>query len=222
MNAEYIIIDDDEKFANQLKSFLEFNQLKANIFNSAEEYLLTKSFDFNKPRTYLIDLNLPGLKGSDLLKVLRYKDKFSIIFMLSGDNSSESLTNCLRAGADDYINKPFDPDHLLLKIQNANSKLNQFLQTSFAFGIKLVPEAQMLCRDGIKVHLTQKEFEVASYLLGDQGMTYSRTDIILSLGGPEVTDRTVDVHVCSLRKKIKSLNLKILTIRGKGYQIAVA
>ena len=80
----------------------------------------------------------------------------------------------------------------------------------------------MLCRDGNKIQLTQKEFGVASFLLQDQDKVYSRNDIISGIGDEGVTDRTIDVHICSLRKKIKCLNLQVQTVRGKGYRIEVA
>jgi DNA-binding response OmpR family regulator len=219
MGAEYVIIDDDVKFAGQLKSFLEFNQLSSAVYSNAEEYLHSKTFDSTKPATYLVDLKLPGLTGSELVKVLRTKDKFSSIFILSGDDSEESLTKCFCAGADDYLMKPFNPEHLLLKIQNAKAKLDRFLGSSLTFGIKLVPEAQLISRNGTKIQLTRKEFAIASLLLEDQCRIYSRSDIISAFGQEDITDRTVDVHVCGLRKKLISLDLVIDTIRGKGYQI---
>ncbi len=162
---------------------------------------------------------LPGLAGSELVKVIRYKDKISPIFIISGQSPDSALQKCLSAGADDFLSKPYNPDHLLLKVLNAQTKLRFMIGSMMEFGVKLVPEAKLVSRDGIKVKLTNREYSIMETLLSLPEEILSREKLIKEMADDEITARTIDVHVSSLRKKIVKLELEIETCRGKGYRV---
>lgn len=214
-----VVIEDDKQMAAQLKLLLEMQSFKVSVFHSAEDYLLNLNVSPNQPYLYLLDLNLPGLGGCELVKVIRFKDKVSPIFMISGATQDHDLNTCLSAGADDYVLKPYNPDHLLLKIQNAFSKLRFFLGSAIDYGVKLVPEANLVARDGIRVQLTNREFAIIEQLITTPDEIHTREVLVKKMGCEDVTERTIDVHVSSLRKKIEKLQIGVETLRGKGYRI---
>lgn len=214
-----VIIEDDVTLATQMKMMLEMQAFIVSVFHSAEDYLMNVKVSPGTPYIYLIDLNLPGLAGCELVKVIRYKDKVSPIFMVSGSTEDKFLNQCLSAGADDYLLKPYNPDHLMLKIKNAQSKLRHFLGANIDFGVKLVPEAKLLAHDGVKLKLTNREFAIVEQLISAPDEIHSREILVKKIGNDEVTVRTIDVHVSSVRKKMEKLNIGIETMRGQGYKI---
>lgn len=215
----FVIIEDDVLLASQLKTVLEMAAYDVKVYHSSEEFLLSSKMNQLTPFIYLIDLNLPGLAGSELVKVIRYKDKISPIFMISGTTLNTALEECLSAGADDYLLKPYNPDHLLLKINNAQAKLGFMMGSMMDFGVKLLPEAKLICRDGLKAKLTNREYSIMERLLSAPNEVHSREKLIKEIGDAGITERTIDVHISALRKKIEKISLEIETCRGKGYRI---
>lgn len=216
----FIVIEDDMALAFQFKAMLEMERFTVHVFHSAEDYLMSARVAPNVPHIYLIDLNLPGLAGSELVKVIRYKDKISPIFIITGESPDSGLQKCLSAGADDYLCKPYNPDHLLMKVLNAQVKLRFMLGSMMDFGVKLMAEARLVSRDGEKVKLTNREYAIIEKLLSSPDEVVSREMLIKEIGDDEITERTIDVHISSLRKKVSKLELEIETCRGKGYRIS--
>lgn len=214
-----IIIEDDQVLAKQLEAILKLNEFQVESFQNAEDFLLSKSTYQNC--LYLIDLHLPGIQGKELINLIRVKDKFSPIFILSGNFDDEKITEVLKSGADDYVQKPYHPDHLLGKLVNAFKKLESFQNDQMSVGIKLVPEADLVMREGKALRLTTKEFAIIEQLLNDPEKIHGREELIEHIGSKEITARTIDVHVSGLRKKLEAIDLEIETIRGKGYKILI-
>jgi DNA-binding response OmpR family regulator len=205
--------------AKQLEAILKLNDFHVESFQNAEDFLLSK-FSFVNC-LYLIDLQLPGIQGKELINLIRVKDKFSPIFILSGNFDDQKITDVLKCGADDYVQKPYNPDHLLGKLVNAFKKLETFHSDQMSVGIKLVPEADLVMREGKALRLTSKEFSIIEQLLKDREKIHCREDLIEHIGSKEITARTIDVHVSGLRKKLEIIDLEIETVRGKGYKILV-
>lgn len=215
----FIVIEDDVALASQFKAMLEMEKFTVQVYHSAEDYLLSPGSAQTVPHIFLIDLNLPGLAGSELVKVIRYKDKLSPIFIISGQSPDSALERCLSAGADDYLCKPYNPDHLLLKVLNAQIKLRFMIGSMMDFGVKLVSEARLISRDGKKVQLTNREYAIMETLLSFPEEILSRERLLKEIGDDEITERTIDVHISSVRRKITSIDLEIETCRGKGYRV---
>lgn len=214
-----VIIEDDALLAKQLENILTLSEFKVNTYLSAEDFLLSKNFHQNC--LYLIDLNLPGIQGKELINLIRVRDKFSPIFILSGHFDDEKITEVLKSGADDYVQKPYHPDHLVNKLVNAFKKLEKFYDDQMSVGIKLIPEADLVLREGKALRLTSKEFSIIEQLLKEPARIYNREELIEHIGSKEITARTIDVHVSGLRKKLEALDLEIETIRGKGYRVLI-
>lgn len=216
---QLVIIEDDILLAKQLKEIFELSDYDVKVFNTAEDYLFSKA-GLNSPAIYLIDLNLPGLMGIDLMKVIRHQDKFSAIFVITGESALDAVKKSLTAGADDFISKPFNPEHLLLKVKNAHAKLQLLRSSMIDVGVKLVPDACLVSRNGHKMKLTNREYAIIKKLLSTPDEIFSREVLVKEMRDNDITERTVDVHVSSLRRKLSKLGLKIETIRGKGYRVS--
>lgn len=214
-----VVIEDDQVLSKQLEAILKLSEFTVVCFASAEDFLLSKSSFQNC--LYLIDLHLPGIQGKELINLIRVKDKFSPIFILSGNFDDQKITDVLKSGADDYVQKPYHPDHLVGKLVNAFKKLETFQNDQMSVGIKLVPEADLVMREGRALRLTSKEFSIIEQLLKDPESTHCREDLIEHIGSKEITARTIDVHVSGLRKKLEAIDLEIETVRGKGYKILI-
>lgn len=214
-----VIIEDDVSVAKQLKKILEMSWFSVEHHPDAEDFLLArKTF---KRCLYLIDLNLPGIGGKDMINLVRMNDKLSPIFIISGSVDDKRITEVLKNGADDYILKPFNPDHLLIKLMNSYNKLERIYNDQMSVGIKLIPEADLILREGKALKLTSKEYSILEQLLNDKTKVHHRDELISTIGSREITSRTIDVHISVLRKKLEAIFLEIETVRGQGYRIIV-
>lgn len=216
VNQTYII-EDEKILGQQLQTLLNASGYETTVFQNAEEFIISFG-QVKSPSIFLIDLGLPGLKGIELVKLIRFQDKISPIFVLSGSLEEKDVTASLDSGADDFISKPFKHEHLLLKLQNAQTRLQILLDKNSHHGIQLIPEGYLVIRDGIKVKLTRREFGILERLISQPETIHQREELTLINGSGDMTDRSIDVHVSSLRKKIKTLKLEIETSRGQGYK----
>lgn len=215
---QVVIIDDEENMLSNLKYILEKNNFSVTSYKSAEEFLNSKTNHGNS--VYLIDWNLGGLKGVDLIKTIRFRDKLTSIFMISAYNQPDTIVQGIKSGADDYITKPFNPEELVAKISNAFEKSNHIINCSMDKGLKLLTEANSILLDGQVVNLTYCEFVIFNHLYKNNKSPIGREELIGQFEDDyAMTSRTVDVHIFSLRKKLEKINLKIKTVRNQGYQL---
>ena len=212
-----VIIEDEKDVGEMLKFLLEKNSYSVDFYQSAEDFFLAKKF--YSTCVYIIDSNLPGIQGEDVIRTIRSKDKLSPVFMISGNIEGQDISEGLACGADDYLPKPFNTDHLLQKVRNSVEKTNIILDNLMNVGIKLLPEANSIIHDGSTVNLTSREFTIIDRLLKTPGNIVTREELVMDFDDSEVTIRTIDVHVSSLRKKLEKVKLTIDTVRGKGYKI---
>lgn len=212
-----VIIEDEKDVGETLRFILEKNGFSVDFYLSAEDFFLTKKF--YSTCVYIIDSILPGIQGEDVIRTVRLKDKLSPIFIISGKVEGQDISQGLACGADDYLPKPFNTDHLLQKVRNAVHKTNIILENHLNVGIKLLPEANSVLYDGITVNLTSREYLIVDKLIKSPGKIVTREELVGDFDDSEITVRTIDVHVSSLRKKLEKIRLVIDTVRGKGYKI---
>lgn len=215
-----VLIEDEKDIADALKYLLESHNFVVNFFLTAEEFLSSQ----NRPDhcVYLIDWNLPGIKGIDIVRSIRMKDKLSPVFMISAYNKADQIIEGLQTGADDYITKPFNYEELLAKITNAYGKVMSFQDNLINVGLKLIPEAHTIIKDGVTVNLTSREFVIFNHLYKNQSAASTREELINQFEKDmEMTSRNIDVHIFSLRKKMSKVKITIETVWGTGYKISV-
>ncbi len=220
MNKSVVIIEDEKEILEALKYLLEKNGFIVQGYQSAEEFFSAKT----RPDhcVYLVDWNLPGIKGIDIIRTIRLKDKLSPIFMLSAYNKTEQIIEGLKAGADDYLTKPFHYDELLVRVVNAHGKVSSLQDNLMNVGLKLIPEAHSVIRDGVTVSLTSREFIIFNHLYKKQPSAVTREELIDQFENDmDMTARNVDVHIFSLRKKMGKINITIETVWGTGYKVVI-
>jgi DNA-binding response OmpR family regulator len=218
MKKSVIIIEDEKDIAESLKYLLEKNDFSVSTFLTAEEFFTAK----NRPdhSVYLVDWNLPGIKGVDIIKTIRLKDKLSPIFMISAYNKTDQIIEGLQSGADDYLTKPFNYDELLVRLANAYTKISSLQENLINVGLKLIPEAHTIIKDGVTVNLTSREFVIFHHLYKNSNAASTREELIDQFAKDmEMTARNIDVHIFSLRKKMSKVNIGIETVWGTGYKL---
>ncbi len=220
MKKTVVIIEDEKEIVESLTYLLEKNQFTVISFLSAEEFF--SNLERVENCVYLIDWNLPGIKGIDIIKTIRLKDKISPVFMVSAYNKSDQIIEGLQSGADDSITKPFNYEELLIRVGNAHSKVSSLRNDLMNVGLKLIHEAHSVMKDGVTVSLTAREFIIFNHLYKNQEKASTREELIDQFDKDmEMTSRNIDVHVFSLRKKMSKLNITIETVWGTGYKVAL-
>jgi DNA-binding response OmpR family regulator len=220
MKKNIVIIEDERDILDALKQLLERNGFIVHGYVSAEEFFSAK--DRPDQCVYLFDWNLPGIKGIDIVKTIRSKDKISPIFMMSANNKADQIIEGLQAGADDYVTKPFNYDELLVRLENAFTKMHNLSDNLMNVGLKLIPEAHSVMKDGVTVNLTSREFVIFHHLYKHQSNAATREELINQFDKDmEMTTRNIDVHIFSLRKKMSKINIGIETVWGTGYKIVL-
>ena len=220
MNIKKIcIIEDELDISETLKLYLEEFGYEVSTFANATDFF--SNFDANFKGLYLIDWNLPDMPGTQIIQRIREQDKVSPIFMVSAYSRQEEVIEGLKSGADDYIKKPFNYDELLVRINNANTKFNFVNNELDPSQLKLIPEARSFVFQGKTVNLTAREFIIFDQLYQRKSHPISREELVKQFSDEEVTPRNIDVHIFSLRKKIRTADLEINTVWGHGYQLEV-
>jgi len=222
-----LLIEDDKDIAEILK----FNLVNEGYLFKYQENAqnIIKYIEQEKPHLILLDLMLPHTNGLDICKMLKkHKSLFSIpIIMLTAKSEDSDVITGLELGADDYVIKPFSVKVLLARIRNVirknytenNWKFDNITNLSWS-DIEIYKERMDVYVNKIKIHLTSTEFQILSFLAENAGRVYTREQIIDAIKGVNyiVTDRTVDVQIVSLRKKLGVADYRIATIRGIGYK----
>lgn len=214
-----IIIEDEKEIAESMMDYLKLHGFQVSTFESAEDFY--SGFRPNYKGLYLVDWNLPGDSGLDIIKQIRDTDKVSPIFIVSAYSGTNEIIEGLRSGADDYITKPFNYEELLTRTENALTKFKTINEQLLTEGIKLLDEAHSIIKDGQTVNLTSREYIIFKYLYEKANQPVSRDDLIGQFNSEEMTSRNIDVHVFSLRKKIKQVDLPIETVWGTGYKLPI-
>jgi len=223
MIPKIVIIEDNIELLNFLKDLIT-NSLEADThtFTSGVEAL--KYILANKPNLVLVDLMLEDLHGKTITESIRKSFSDVPIIILTGDKSSESLIACLKAGADDYVTKPFNSEELIARI---HSKIRNLLGKTTSSELRsrdliINIETMEVRKGGKKIELTSKEFELLHYLMINKFRVCTRDKILFSVWGysSDVDTRVVDVHIGKLRKKLEDEKAEyIRSIRGYGYRL---
>jgi DNA-binding response OmpR family regulator len=222
--VKILIIEDEIKIAGSLKQALEAEGYSVSMAVSGEEgYFLISTDIF---ALVILDLMLPGRNGLEILAALRRRDHQTRVLILTARDSVEDRILGLDSGADDYMIKPFATSELLARIRVLlrRDQGEQVFRLQFA-GLDLDLVNREAVRDGDRLDLTAREFDLLAYLLKHQGRFVTRGMIARDLWqeGVRATslDNVIDVHIARLRKKIeKDFSEKLLhTIRGVGFII---
>jgi two-component system response regulator CpxR len=224
-----LIVDDDHGLVNLLKRFLEGEGFRVDAAYDHASGL--NSALSNEYELIILDVMLPGGSGFELLKALRQQSSVPVLLLTARGEAVDRILG-LEIGADDYLAKPFDPRELVARIR-AIFRRTRETPTAPAHGEEALAVGDInmslatrtvTCRD-VAVDLTSVEFNVLELLLRHAGSVVTREQIAeVALGRPlNAFDRSVDVHVSRLRKKLGTCPTAddlIRPIRGVGYFLA--
>ncbi len=220
-----LLIEDDEDIQELIRYNLdrEGHDIKSAI--SAEDGLMMASSW--EPDIVLLDLMLPGMDGLDACRQLKSNDTTSKIpvIMVTAKGEESDIVLGLELGADDYIVKPFSPKVLVARIR-AVLRRNRLLSDSKGEETLSIEDLaihlgrRQVTIDGDPIELTFTEFNILHLLAAKRGWVFTRGQIVSAAKGEDyyVTDRTIDVHILSLRRKLGDKSDLIETIRGVGYR----
>jgi len=222
---EHILAVDDEE---DILEIIRYNLIKENYYvtciTSGEE-ALTKAKS-EKPDLILLDLMLPEMDGFEICKLLKNDPETShiSIIMITAKGEEADIVAGLELGADDYITKPFSPKVLIARIRTVlRRKRTPQPQDRKVIRIQnlfIDPSRFEVKVDNKLIELTATEFQILLFLAQHPGWVFTRSQIIDNVKGDDypVTDRSVDVQIVGLRKKLESAGEYIKTVRGIGYR----
>ncbi len=212
---------DDEADARELVRDLLSN-LGFKTMTLGSSVNLSEALVSFQPQVLLLDQGLPEKLGTDIIKEIRQSQTFKElpIIILSGRTGEDEKVDALAVGADDYVTKPFSPKELSARIhallRRCRSKGGSLyehknLKVDLCAGCAMVDENEL--------PLTLTEFKLLVELVTNKGRVLSREVLREKvIGKEEITDRTIDVHMAGLRKKMGELGREIRTVRGVGYR----
>lgn len=220
-----LVVDDEETILELLQYLLRKNGYIVTCVASGEEALTVARNQ--RPDLILLDLMLPGVDGLNVCKILKNDAKTAEIpvIMITAKGEESDIVTGFEFGADDYVTKPFSPRVLLARAQATLRKGKAAASAAAAviqIGHLIIdPERYETSAAGETIDLTNTEFQVLHFLARKPGRVFSRYQIIDGVRGDDyaVTDRSVDVQIAGLRKKLGTYGKYIETIRGVGYRI---
>ncbi len=225
MAKEQILVVDDEE---DILELITYNLMKEGyqvITAASGETAISKALK-ERPDLILLDLMLPGVDGLDVYRELKKKHDTSQIpiIMVTAKTEDIDIITGLELGSDDYVTKPFSPKVLLARIKAVlRRKKYEEVEDTLILRIHELTinpaRHEVLVKDEPK-SLTASEFKILYFLARRPGWVFTRDQIISSIRGDDypVTDRSVDVQIVGLRKKLGESGAYIQTVRGVGYR----
>jgi two-component system phosphate regulon response regulator PhoB len=224
MTDSILVVEDEEDIRELIRYNLSKNGFEVLCAASGEEGLALAGEA--KPSLIVLDIMLPGIDGLQVCKTLKSDPELRSIpiVMVSARGEEEDVVLGLELGADDYVTNPFSPSVLLARIrsvirrgQAAPVDLDAVMRVE---GLLVNPVRREVHVNNELVDLTNTEFKLLHFLIRHPGVVYTRAQIVDGVHGDDypVTDRSVDVQVVGLRKKLGESGALIETVRGVGYR----
>lgn len=232
-----MVVEDESDIREILKNLLEEEGFQVVALDNGLN--LMAELQSNRPDLLLLDQILPGKTGVEAVREVRASQNFGRlpIIMVTGLSGEDDKVNALDLGADDYVTKPFYPKELAARIKALARRTDQSVggdtkaeETTSTTGeqtriqhdnVFIDFSAHKVTVDGTEIALTLTEFKILGELLKQTGRVLTREKLReRALGNLNVTDRTIDVHMASLRKKLGAVGNQIETVRGVGYRFA--
>ncbi len=214
-----LVIDDDVELAGLLKQFLHregFTVEFANEGRAGLEMALHGQFDL-----LVLDVMLPGMDGFEILRRLRPQSRIPVLMLTARGEDVDRIVG-LELGADDYLAKPFNPRELAARIRAILRRMEPQPASSRieVNGVTLDPGSREVLLHGKPVEVTTIEFDILEHLMRAAGRVLSRDALMEAMYNRKATafDRSMDMHISHLRRKLETGDTLIKTVRGIGYQ----
>jgi len=219
-----LVVDDEEDIIELLRFNLSREGYQVSSATSGEDALSLVRSEI--PNLLLLDLMLPGIDGLEVAKRLKSNSNTMNIpiVMLTAKGEEPDIVTGLELGADDYVTKPFSPRVLVARVRAVlRRKVMDLPKETSSFQVHdlvIHPGRHEVLLDGQPVELTFTEFAILNHLARRPGWVFTRYQIVDAVRGTDypVTDRSVDVQIVGLRKKLGPAGKYIETVRGVGYR----
>lgn len=227
MNSEprVLLVDDDRELLDLLADYLAGMGLAVKTCHEGAAALSVAEADYD---LMVLDVMMPGLSGLDVLKRLRERSNVPVLMLTARGDDVDRIVG-LELGADDYLPKPCNPRELLARIRAVWRRSGAEADGDVLVNGDLVvrPAARSVTVAGRDPELTSTEYSLLTLLMRGQGSVVSKASISEAVLGRPLGrfDRTIDVHVSNLRKKLSGAGARddfIVTVRGSGYQVTAA
>ena len=222
-----LIIDDDAELCALIERFLESEGFGLDRAADASEGITLASS--GSYALIMLDVMMPDLSGFDVLRRIRERSRTPVLMLTARGDTHDRVLG-LELGADDYLPKPYDPSELAARIRailrRSESPAGSAASAPLSVdNIELTASTRSVTRDGKPIDLTAVEFDLLEVLMKVAGTVVRREDLVRTVLGREFSpyDRSIDTHVCNLRRKIGRLKDgtdRIKGIRGTGYLYA--
>jgi DNA-binding response OmpR family regulator len=221
---QILVVEDEPKVGDALREGLESEGYEVSLARSGEEGFFqasTRAFD-----AIILDVMLPGRDGIEVLQTLRKQGMKTPVLLLTAKDAIEDRVLGLDAGADDYLVKPFAFAELSARIRALLRRNRTETESVLSIGrLEVDPVRRTVIREGQRIELTAREFELLEYLVSNHGRVVSREmlarDVWKETARATPLDNVIDVHIARLRRKVDDpFEAKLLqTVRGVGFTI---
>ena len=222
MTHSVLLIDDDHEMSAMLTELFKREAVELTVVDDGVKGLdAALNGDFG---LILLDVMLPGIDGMQLLQRLRQQHRDTAVLMLTARGDDDDRVMGLELGADDYLPKPFNPRELIARVRallrrTANTMMqNEVLTVS---GFTLDPSKAEVTCDRQPLVMTPTEFDILRCLMQQAGQMVSKDQLSVAALGRKMGpfDRSLDVHISNIRKKLPANPERIQTVRGRGYRL---
>jgi DNA-binding response OmpR family regulator len=215
-----LLVEDEHSLARLIEIELLLQGMSVEICYNGKSALakaLEENFDI-----VILDWILPDIEGVRVCRILRDRGSKVPIIVITAKQGVSSEVRCLDEGADDYIAKPFDMEQLVARIRALTRRVSRLDEKPSRFTCGMVtvePNIRAVYEEGVRVHLTKKEYEILVLLLENRGRIVTKAEIRISVWGEEyhLDEGVIAVHVKAIRDKLKSLVIE--NVRGVGYMV---
>ncbi len=215
-------VEDDRSIRELIVYTLKISGFEAEGFEDAGSFFA--ALKQNRPQLIMLDIMLPDKSGLQILNELKNDDEYRDIpvIMETAKTTEFDKVIGLDSGADDYLSKPFGMMEMVSRVKAVLRRNSQTAPEELSYrGIKMDPLRRSVTVDGEPVELTLKEFELLRCFINNPGIVFSREQLLDKVWGTSYLgeSRTIDVHIGTLRSKLKDYGNDIRTVHGVGYSL---
>jgi two-component system, OmpR family, response regulator RegX3 len=225
--SRILIVEDEESFSDPLSYLLGKEGFEVEVVDNGLDAIT--EFDRNGADLVLLDLQLPGLSGTEVCRQLRQRSSVPVIMLTAKDSEIDKVVG-LELGADDYVTKPYSARELIARIRAVLRRGTDADDSTIADGVleagpvRMDVERHVVSVNGEAITLPLKEFDLLEYLMRNSGRVLTRGQLIDRVWGADYVGdtKTLDVHVKRLRSKIEAdpaNPVHLVTVRGLGYKL---
>lgn len=228
MQDYILIVEDDNEINRMLQELLQGNGYEVESAYSGTEALLY--LEKQTPQAVVLDLMLPGMEGEELLSEIKKKSKDIAVIVSSAKDDVHTRVEMLRAGADDYVVKPFDTEELLARLEATLRRYTKGVKhesgshTLTFKDIVMDTDQHRVMVSGQEISLTRREYLILELFLSNPNKVFTKNNIYESVWNEEFAgeDNAVNVHISNIRQKLAKVNDKetyIQTVWGIGFKM---